>query len=73
MAKESSKTGQPDGPGRGGKRDGAGRKAPDGVTIATTVQISALVTPAQRGRFLALGGSAWLRAIIDREFDKSFD
>ena len=59
------------GPGRGGKREGAGRKAPDGATVATTVQITAMVTPAQRGRFLALGGSAWLRAIIDREFEKS--
>ena len=58
------------GPGRGGKREGAGRKAVDGATIATTVQITALVTPTQRGRYLALGGSAWLRAIIDREFDK---
>ncbi|MDA8154534.1 MAG: hypothetical protein M0003_17775 [Acidithiobacillus sp.] len=70
MAKESNKTRKPPGPGRGGKRENSGRKAPDGATIATTVQISALVTPAQRGRFLALGGSAWLRAIIDREFDK---
>lgn len=56
--------------GRGGKREGAGRKAEDGVTIATTVQITARVTEEQRERFLDLGGSAWLRAIIDREFDK---
>ncbi len=58
------------GPGRGGKREGAGRKAEDGVTIASTVQITARVTPEQRERFLDLGGSAWLRAIIDREFNK---
>ncbi|MBU2765839.1 hypothetical protein HAP94_06430 [Acidithiobacillus ferrivorans] len=57
------------GPGRGGKREGAGRKAADGVTIASTVQITARVTPEQRERFLDLGGSEWLRAIIDREFD----
>ena len=59
------------GPGRGGKREGAGRKAPDGATIATTVQITARVTEEQRERFLDLGGSEWLRAMIDREFDKS--
>ncbi|MBU2760301.1 hypothetical protein [Acidithiobacillus sulfurivorans] len=58
------------GPGRGGKREGAGRKSPDGITLADTVQIAARVTPEQRGRFLKLGGSAWLRWIIDREFDK---
>lgn len=58
------------GPGRGGRREGAGRKAADGVTVADTVQITARVTPEQRERFLDLGGSEWLRAIIDREFDK---
>lgn len=56
------------GKGRGGKRPGAGRKAVDGATRAGTVQISALVTPEQRTKYLAMGGSAWLRAIIDREF-----
>lgn len=56
------------GPGRGGKREGAGRKAQDGA--AGTVRISALVMPEQRSKYLALGGSVWLRAIIDREFDK---
>ena len=58
------------GPGRGGKREGAGRKSADGVTIAGTVQVIARVTPDQRKRFLKLGGSAWLRAVIDREFGK---
>ena len=61
------------GPGRGGKREGAGRKSADGVTIAGTVQVIARVTPDQRKRFLKLGGSAWLRAVIDREFGKEFD
>ncbi|CDQ10554.1 Peptidase S24-like protein (fragment) [Acidithiobacillus ferrivorans] len=59
------------GPGRGGRREGAGRKAADGVTVADTVQITARVTPEQRERFLDLGGSEWLRAIIDRESDKN--
>lgn len=58
------------GPGRGGKREGAGRKAADGATIATTVQISARIWPEQQDKYLALGGSEWLRAMIDREFDK---
>lgn len=71
MVKESSKTGKPPGQGRGGRRENAGRKAQDGMTRADGVMITALVTPAQRGRYLALGGSAWLRAMIDREFDKS--
>lgn len=57
-------------PRRGGKRAGAGRRAEDGATLATTVQISARIWPEQRERFLKLGGSEWLRAIIDREFDK---
>ena len=58
------------GPSRGGKREGAGRKAEDGATLATTVQISARIWPEQQEKFLTLGGSAWLRAMIDREFDK---
>ncbi|WP_163059823.1 hypothetical protein [Acidithiobacillus ferrooxidans] len=66
----SNKVGHQTGPGRGGRREGAGRKAIDGVTIADTVLITARVTPEQRERFLDLGGSEWLRAIIDREFDK---
>ena len=73
VAKESSKTVKPPNPGRGGRRENAGRKAQDGMTRADGVMITALVTPAQRGRYLALGGSAWLRAMIDREFDKQFD
>ncbi len=36
------------GPGRGGKRVGSGRKAEDGATVASTVQITARVTPEQR-------------------------
>jgi hypothetical protein len=60
-----AKNKKPAGPGCGGKREGYGRKAPDGATLATTVQIAALVTPAQRGRYLARGGSAWLRACND--------
>lgn len=57
-------------PGRGGKRQGAGRKASDGATIATTIQISARIWPEQQAKYLALGGSEWLRAVIDREFYK---
>ena len=64
------KTSEKKGPGRGGKREGAGNKSPDGVTRSNAVLISALVTPEQREKFLMLGGSAWLRAIIDQEFDK---
>ncbi len=69
--KTSNKVERQTGPGRGGRRGNSGNKAPDGITRANAVMISALVTPAQRERFLDLGGSAWLRAIIDREFDKT--
>lgn len=53
---------------RGGKRDGAGRKAADGVTKTIVVAVS--LTPEYQAKFKALGGSLWLRSIIDREFDK---
>ena len=49
---------KPPSPGRGGRRENADRKAQDGMTRADGVMITALVTPAQRGRYLALGGSA---------------
>ena len=56
------------GAGRGGKRANAGRKAADGVT--NTVQVMVSLTPEHREKFRKLGGSVWLRAMIDREFDK---
>ena len=49
-------------PKHGGARKGAGRKplAPEQATIR------ARVTLPQRERFLALGGSAWLRRMLDK-------
>lgn len=56
------------GTGRGGRREGAGPKAKDGAINTITVAVS--LTPEHRAKLKALGGSVWLRAIIDREFDK---
>lgn len=44
---------------RGGARKGAGRKAADGVTGVVPFNIS--LTPAERDKLKALGGSAWVR------------
>jgi hypothetical protein len=45
---------------RGGARPGAGRKASDGVSGVVHVNLS--LTPAERDKLKALGGSAWVRA-----------
>ena len=54
--------------GPGGKRKGAGRKAADGATQTIAVAVS--LTPEHHAKLKALGGSLWLRKIIDREFGK---
>jgi len=48
---------------RGGRRSGQGRKAEDGVTGVVRVTIQ--LTPAQREKVRANGGSAWVRKLID--------
>lgn len=45
---------------RGGARPGAGRKSSDGVTGVIRVNIT--LTPAERDKLKALGGSVWIRA-----------
>ncbi len=55
---------------RGGARKGAGNKANDGATMATTKQICARIWIRQGAAYKALGGSEWLRAMIDREMAK---
>ncbi|MBU2721813.1 hypothetical protein [Acidithiobacillus ferridurans] len=54
--------------GRGGKRANAGRKAADGVT--NTIQVMVSLTPEHREKFKKLGGSLWLRRMIDEQFDR---
>ena len=56
------------GPGRGGKREGSGRKAEDGATGLIIVAVT--MTPEHREKFRKLGGSLWLRKVIDEKFDK---
>lgn len=46
---------------RGGKREGAGR--PRGRTC--TARILVAVTPKQKEKFFALGGSGWVKKMID--------
>ncbi len=46
---------------------GSGAKAKDGATMATTKQICARIWIRQGAAYKALGGSEWLRAMIDRE------
>ena len=45
---------------RGGARKGAGRKTSDGVSGVVPVNIT--LTPDERAKLKALGGSAWVRA-----------
>jgi hypothetical protein len=48
----------------GGKREGSGRKPLNGVgTVNTTVRL----TPEQQLHFATLGGSAWLRLLLDEK------
>ncbi len=44
---------------RGGARPGAGRKTVDGVSGVVAFNVS--LTPAERDKLKALGGSAWVR------------
>ena len=48
---------------KGGRRSGQGRKAEDGAkgVVRVTIQL----TPAQRDKVRANGGSAWVRGLID--------
>jgi hypothetical protein len=48
---------------RGGRRSGQGRKAEDGA--AGVVRVTIQLTPAQRDKVRANGGSAWVRGLID--------
>ena len=52
----------------GGKRKGAGRKAKDGAT--DLIRRNVMITSEQSRKLTLLGGSLWLRSMIDREFDK---
>jgi hypothetical protein len=52
----------------GGKREGAGRKARDGAVHL--IRRNVTLTPEQARKLSILGGSLWLRFMIDREFDK---
>ncbi|SAK98447.1 hypothetical protein AWB80_07522 [Caballeronia pedi] len=49
---------------RGGARAGAGRKTVDGVSGVVPFNIS--LTPAERDKLKALGGSAWVREQLRR-------
>lgn len=51
-------------PTRGGAREGAGRKAIDGAT--NLVRVQKMIRFDQVDKLKRLGGSAWLRAQIDR-------
>ncbi len=53
--------------GRGGKREGAGRKAVDGVK--NTVRVMVSLTQEHHEKLKKLGGSAWLRSVIDKEYN----
>lgn len=52
---------------RGGKRPNSGNKAKDGATGAMTMQVCARIWKRQHKDFKALGGSEWLRRMIDAE------
>jgi len=52
---------------RGGARPNSGNKAKDGATLATTDQVCVRIWKRQRKDFRALGGSEWLRRMIDAE------
>jgi len=51
----------------GGKRQNSGNKAKDGATGAETMQVCARIWKRQHKDFKALGGSEWLRRMIDAE------
>jgi len=53
---------------RGGRRKGSGRKAVDGASNTVTVAVS--LTRDHQSKLRILGGSVWLRSVIDREFSK---
>lgn len=55
-------------PGRGGARIGAGRIATDGAT--DLLRTSVVIRHDQRAKLARLGGSAWLRTMIDQEAAK---
>lgn len=51
------------GPGRGGSRPGAGRKPLEGSKLETALMVR--VSNAQKETFAAMGGSLWLRNLLD--------
>ncbi len=54
---------------RGGRRENAGRKAEDGAADLCTICVN--IRDDQRQAFLLLGGSTWVRKMIDREVSKT--
>lgn len=52
---------------RGGKREGAGR--PRGRVCTELILVA--VTPKQKEKFFALGGSRWFKKIIDEARDEN--
>jgi hypothetical protein len=49
---------------KGGKREGAGRKpSPNPATKLATIKM----TPRQHARFIELGGSRWVKSLIDKD------
>jgi hypothetical protein len=47
---------------KGGVRPGAGRKPAQNPTRPISIRM----TDAQRGRYMALGGAKWLKALLDK-------
>lgn len=54
--------------GRGGRRPGAGRKKGSGLHLTETLQVC--VNKEQKKIFTALGGTRWIRRVIDAELSK---
>lgn len=54
--------------GRGGRRPGAGRKKGSGLHLTETLQVC--VNKEQKKVFTALGGTRWIRRVIDNELSK---
>jgi hypothetical protein len=48
---------------RGGRRDNAGRKAADGAQ--GLIQVSVTIRPDQKAELHRLGGSVWVRKMLD--------
>jgi hypothetical protein len=65
--KESKKNEKGEKVQRGGWRKNSGRKAEDGAT--GLIRVSITLTPEHRDRFKVLGGSLWLRRMIDEKWD----